>query len=147
VRFIEVTIGNVLTEGVFLTFLCAWSRGINKKLTTLFTVSRYGPVVFVFGGTDSDLWRQEVLDLRGDDGSGLWKITIDVTVFRWSWYVESCSNISNLILLYNLSIRIYFRCYAVHVVELLNYYTNYCTYIKFIKIYICAVVGIIIESV
>jgi len=27
----------------------------------------------------------------------------------------------------------YFRCYTVHVVELLNYYTNYCTYIKFIK--------------
>jgi len=25
----------------------------------------------------------------------------------------------------------YFRCYTVHVVELLNYYTNYCTYIKF----------------
>jgi len=30
-------------------------------------------------------------------------------------------------------ICIYFRCYTVHVVELLNYYTNYCTYIKFIK--------------
>ena len=28
---------------------------------------------------------------------------------------------------------IYFRCYTVHVVELLNYYTNYCTYVKFIK--------------
>jgi len=27
----------------------------------------------------------------------------------------------------------YFRCYTVHVVESLNYYTNYCTYIKFIK--------------
>jgi len=27
----------------------------------------------------------------------------------------------------------YFRCYTVHIVELLNYYTNYCTYIKFIK--------------
>jgi len=27
----------------------------------------------------------------------------------------------------------YFRCYAVRVVELLNYYTNHCTYIKFIK--------------
>jgi len=27
----------------------------------------------------------------------------------------------------------YFRCYTVHVVELLNYYTNYCTYIKLIK--------------
>jgi len=26
----------------------------------------------------------------------------------------------------------YFRCHTVHVVELLNYYTNYCTYIKFI---------------
>jgi len=25
----------------------------------------------------------------------------------------------------------YFRCYTVHVVKLLNYYTNYCTYIKF----------------
>ena len=25
----------------------------------------------------------------------------------------------------------YFRCYTVHVVELLNYYTNHCTYIKF----------------
>jgi len=28
----------------------------------------------------------------------------------------------------------YFRCYIVHVVELLNYYTNYCTYIKFIYV-------------
>jgi len=27
----------------------------------------------------------------------------------------------------------YFRCYTVHIVELLNYYTNYCIYIKFIK--------------
>ena len=27
----------------------------------------------------------------------------------------------------------YFCCYTVHVVELLNYYTNYCTHIKFIK--------------
>ena len=27
----------------------------------------------------------------------------------------------------------YFHCYTVHVVELLNYYTNQCTYIKFIK--------------
>ena len=26
-----------------------------------------------------------------------------------------------------------FRFYTVHVVELLNYYTNHCTYIKFIK--------------
>jgi len=31
--------------------------------------------------------------------------------------------------------RSYFRCYTVHVVELLNYYTNHCTYIKFIKFY------------
>ena len=29
--------------------------------------------------------------------------------------------------------KTYFRCYTVHVVELLNYYTNCCTYIKFIK--------------
>jgi len=29
----------------------------------------------------------------------------------------------------------YFRCYAVHVVELLNYCSNYCTYIKYIKFY------------
>jgi len=27
----------------------------------------------------------------------------------------------------------YFRSYTVHVVELLNYNTNYCTYITFIK--------------
>ena len=27
----------------------------------------------------------------------------------------------------------YFHCYTMHVVELLNYYTNHCTYIKFIK--------------
>jgi len=27
----------------------------------------------------------------------------------------------------------YFYCYTVHVVELLNYYTNHCTYIKFLK--------------
>ena len=26
----------------------------------------------------------------------------------------------------------YFLCYTVHVVELLNYYTNHCTYIKII---------------
>ena len=26
-----------------------------------------------------------------------------------------------------------FRCYTVHVVEFFNYYTNHCTYIKFIK--------------
>jgi len=25
----------------------------------------------------------------------------------------------------------YFYCYTVHVIELLNYYTNYCTFIKF----------------
>jgi len=25
----------------------------------------------------------------------------------------------------------YFYCYTMHVVELLNYYTNHCTYIKF----------------
>ena len=29
----------------------------------------------------------------------------------------------------------YFHCYTVHVVELLNYHTNHCTYIKFIKFY------------
>ena len=29
----------------------------------------------------------------------------------------------------------YFHCYTVQVVELLNYYTNLCTYIKLIKIY------------
>ena len=29
----------------------------------------------------------------------------------------------------------YFHCYTVHVVELLNYYTNHCTYIKLIKCY------------
>jgi len=27
--------------------------------------------------------------------------------------------------------HLYFYCYTVHVVELLNYYTNHCTYIKF----------------
>jgi len=31
------------------------------------------------------------------------------------------------------NIFFYFHCYTVHVVELLNYYTNHCTYIKFIK--------------
>jgi len=29
--------------------------------------------------------------------------------------------------------KYYFRCYTVHVVKSLNYYTNHCTYIKFIK--------------
>ena len=29
------------------------------------------------------------------------------------------------------------HCYTVHVVELLNYYTNHCTYKKFIKFYTC----------
>ena len=38
-----------------------------------------------------------------------------------------------------------FRCYTVHVVELLNYYTNHCTYIKFYNFYTCTVVGVIIE--
>ena len=28
-----------------------------------------------------------------------------------------------------------FHCYTVHVVELLSYYTNHCTFIKFIKFY------------
>ena len=28
-----------------------------------------------------------------------------------------------------------FHCYTVHVVELLNYYTTHCTYIKVIKFY------------
>jgi len=28
----------------------------------------------------------------------------------------------------------YFHCYTVHVVELLNNYTNHCTYIKFIYV-------------
>jgi len=36
-------------------------------------------------------------------------------------------------LVYEIAWDIYFRCYTVHVVELLNYYTNYCTYIKFMK--------------
>jgi len=31
--------------------------------------------------------------------------------------------------------QFYSHCYTVHVVELLNYYTNHCTYIKFIKLY------------
>jgi len=30
-----------------------------------------------------------------------------------------------------ITVYFYFRCYTVHVVELLNYYTNHCTYIKF----------------
>ena len=29
--------------------------------------------------------------------------------------------------------KYFFRCYTVHVVELLNYYNNHCTYLKFIK--------------
>jgi hypothetical protein len=33
------------------------------------------------------------------------------------------------------SILPYFHCYTVHVVQLLNYYTNHCTYIKFITFY------------
>ena len=35
-----------------------------------------------------------------------------------------------------LYIYINFYCYAVHVVELLNYYTNHCTYIKSINLHI-----------
>jgi hypothetical protein len=31
------------------------------------------------------------------------------------------------------NITTYLHCYTVHVVELLNHYTNHCTYIKFIK--------------
>jgi hypothetical protein len=34
-----------------------------------------------------------------------------------------------------LEVFTYFHCFTVHVVELLNYYTNYCTYIKCIKFY------------
>jgi len=41
----------------------------------------------------------------------------------------------------------YFHCHTVHIVELLNYYTNHCIYIKFIKFYICAVFGVIIEYI
>ena len=33
----------------------------------------------------------------------------------------------------NVGYFFYFYCYNVHVVELLNYYTNHCTYIKFTK--------------
>jgi len=33
----------------------------------------------------------------------------------------------------NYNNKIFFYCYTVHVVELLNYYTNHCTYIKFVK--------------
>jgi len=33
--------------------------------------------------------------------------------------IETCNSVLN------------FRCYTVRVVELLNYYTNHCTYIKF----------------
>jgi len=33
---------------------------------------------------------------------------------------------------YNI-VLVYFYCYTVHVVELLNYYTNHCTYINFIN--------------
>ena len=36
-------------------------------------------------------------------------------------------------LCFELHYILYFHCYIVHVVELLNYYTNHCTYIKFIK--------------
>jgi len=32
-----------------------------------------------------------------------------------------------------ISNNFFFHCYTVHIVELLNYYTNHCTYIKFIK--------------
>jgi len=44
-----------LTESALINFLCVWSQGISKQLTTLFTVSRFRPIVFVFGGTDADL--------------------------------------------------------------------------------------------
>ena len=40
-----------------------------------------------------------------------------------------CERLRNLGLCWYKVKQIYFRCYAVHVVELLNYYTNYCTYI------------------
>ena len=45
-------------------------------------------------------------------------------------YIES---IHNGMTSFKLSF-IYFHCYTVNVVELINYYTNYCTYIKFINI-------------
>jgi len=38
----------------------------------------------------------------------------------------------------------YFYCYIVHVVELLNYYTDHCTYIKFIKFKHCCAQKIIL---
>ena len=46
--------------------------------------------------------------------------------------------VRNRVVTYNLTEQKYidcFHCYTVHVVELLNYYTNHCTYIKFIKFY------------
>jgi hypothetical protein len=35
----------------------------------------------------------------------------------------------------NFSFFLNFHCYTVHVVELLSYYINICTYTKFIKFY------------
>jgi len=43
-------------------------------------------------------------------------------------YLLSDKYTSNII-----HIFFYFHCYTVHVVESLNYYTNDCAYIKFIK--------------
>ena len=56
---------------------------------------------------------------------------------RGEWHVSvhvvSVRLISIPVTNINTCITFYFRCYTVHAVELLNYYTNYCTYIKFIK--------------
>jgi len=39
-----------------------------------------------------------------------------------------------LVFFENLTRKLNFHCYTVHVVEVLNYYTNHCTYIKIYKI-------------
>ena len=52
----------------------------------------------------------------------------------YSGYIEYfCTDVVTGMKQQALPISFYFRCYTVQVVELLNYYTNYCTYIKFVK--------------
>ena len=58
-------------------------------------------------------------DAADDDG-----VHLRITRLLELWY-----NVKRFFFIFNF----YFYCYTVHVVELLNYYTNHCTYIKFIK--------------
>ena len=50
-------------------------------------------------------------------------------------FTKLCGKKWGLVLGYTTYVTAYFHCCTMHAVELLNYYTNHCTYIKFYRIY------------